>query len=106
MFCYEYFIGQNHGRLSRSIVFLLLLEIKTDQRLSLCSLQWDYNRELARLGGLEPLPDATEKLYMAVHERRQADLVTYKKDTWKLDAVCGFSGQLATGEEKLGGKGA
>ena len=69
MFCYEYFIGQNHGRLSHSIVFLLLLEIKTDQRLSLCSLQWDYNRELARLGGLEPLPDATEKLYMAVRRK-------------------------------------
>jgi len=61
---------------------------------------------LARLGGLEPLPDATERLYMAVHERRQADLVTYKKDTWKLDADGGFSGQLTTGEEKLGGKGA
>jgi len=70
------------------------------------TLQWDYNREMARLGGLEPLPDATENLYMAVHERRQADLVTYKKDTWKLDAVGGFSGQLTTGEEKLGGKGA
>ena len=55
--------------------------------------------------------------------------MTYKKDTWKLvksleisgcdasvailhtkigfqDAVGGFSGQLTTGEEKLGGKGA
>jgi len=30
------------------------------------TLQWDYNRELARLGNLEPLPDATENLYMAV----------------------------------------
>ena len=37
-----------------------------NQRLSLCSLQWDYNRELARLGGLKPLPNATENLYMAV----------------------------------------
>ena len=42
------------------------LEIKINQRLSLCSLQWDYNRELARLGNLKPLPDATENLYMAV----------------------------------------
>ena len=79
-------------------------ETKTDQRLSLCSLQWDYNRELALLGGFKPLPDAIENLYMSVrrgllieimgqkeneiklhfqvHKRRQADLVSYKKDTW------------------------
>ena len=41
-------------------------ETKTDQRLSLCSLQWDYNRELAQLGGFKPLPDAIENLYMSV----------------------------------------
>jgi len=58
------------------------------------TLQWDYNRELARLGGLKPLPDATENLYMAVHQRRQADLVAYKKDTWMMDADGNFSGNL------------
>ena len=56
-------------------------ETKTDQRLSLCSLQWDYNRELARLGNLEPLPDATENLYMAVRtedEKCPLSLLTRK----------------------------
>jgi len=70
----------------------------TLQRLSLCSLQWDYNRELARLGELKPLPEATENLYMAVHHRRQADLVDYKKDIWIMDADGSFSGNLVDNE--------
>jgi len=69
------------------------------------TLQWDYNRELARLGGLKPLPDATENLYMAVHQRRQADLVAYKKDTWMMDADGSFSGDLVNEDEELSAKG-
>jgi len=53
---------------------------------------------LARLGGLKPLPEATENLYMAVHKRRQADLVDYKKDTWIMDADGSFSGNLVDNE--------
>jgi len=56
--------------------------------------KWDYARELARLGGLKPLPDATQNIYMAVHQRKREDLVAYKKDTWMVDADGNFSGNL------------
>jgi len=49
---------------------------------------------LARLGGLKPLPDATQNIYMAVHQRKREDLVAYKKDTWMVDADGNFSGNL------------
>jgi len=81
------------------------LEKRINQRLSLCSLQWDYNRELARLGNLKPLPDSTENLYMAVHQRRQADLVSYKKDTWVMDEDGRFSGNLVQDATEIGAKG-
>jgi len=65
------------------------------------TLQWDYNRELARLGELKPLPEATENLYMAVHKRRQTDLVDYKKDTWMMGADGSFSGNLVDNENNI-----
>jgi len=68
------------------------------------TLQWDYNRELAQLGGFKPLPDAIENLYMSVHKRRQADLVSYKKDTWIMDSDGSFSGNLVNDDKELGAK--
>lgn len=62
------------------------------------TLQWEYNRELARLGGFNPLPTIVEDLYMAVHKRRQQDLPGYKKNCYTLDGENTFTEKLFTGK--------
>ena len=47
-------------------------------------LQWDYNRDIAALGATQPIPINVEKLYDAVHEKRQFHLMEYKNDAYKL----------------------
>jgi hypothetical protein len=37
-------------------------------------LQWQYNRELAALAGIDALPDRVEHLYQDVHRRRAVSL--------------------------------
>lgn len=49
------------------------------------NLQWNYNNELAREAGLEPLEDRVESLYEEVHQMRRADLVGYKKVNYAPD---------------------
>ena len=48
-------------------------------------LQWDYNRDIAALGATTPIPTSVEKLYNAVHERRQFHLMEYKNDDYRLE---------------------
>eukprot|EP00092_Neocalanus_flemingeri_P007944 GFUD01008571.1.p1 GENE.GFUD01008571.1~~GFUD01008571.1.p1 ORF type:complete len:438 (-),score=120.28 GFUD01008571.1:45-1358(-) len=58
------------------------------------ALQWDYNREIAQLGNLKPIPMGVENLYNAVHERRKTNLPDYKKDSYSLVGEEGFSGNI------------
>ena len=46
------------------------------------ALQWKYNKEIAELGSLEPIPKEMEKLFNTVLERKKADLIDYRKDTY------------------------
>ena len=52
-------------------------------------LQWDYNRELARLGGLKPLPDATQNIYMAVSMKTNERKVETKSSQKPLNMLSG-----------------
>jgi len=58
------------------------------------TLQWQYNKEIAALGNLIPIPNAVENLYNAVHERRKTNLPDYKKDSYCLVGEEGFSGNI------------
>ena len=53
-------------------------------------LQWDYNDELAKLGGFEPIPRAVQKLYDHVHEWRVTQLQTYKQCRFELTGPDSF----------------
>ena len=48
-------------------------------------LQWDYNRDIAALGATPPIATSVERLYDAVHERRQVNLMEYKNDDYRLE---------------------
>ena len=58
------------------------------------TLQWKYNKEMAALGNLEPVCDAVENLYNAVHERRRKCLPFYKKDKFSLEGKENYSGTI------------
>ena len=58
------------------------------------TIQWKYNKEMAELGDLEPICDAVENLYNAVHGRRRYCLPYYKNDSYKLVGKSGFSGSI------------
>jgi len=47
--------------------------------------QWAYNRDLAKLGQLDPLEEWVEKLYHDVFVRRKLDLANYKNDNFTFD---------------------
>ena len=47
-------------------------------------LQWDYNRDIARLGDVPEIRTCVARLYHAVHERRQHHLMDYKRDDYTL----------------------
>lgn len=63
-------------------------------------LQWEYNRDLARLAMVDPLPPVIEALYKEVHERRRANLPGYKKDIFRLVDANTF--QAMVGKEEKG----
>jgi len=63
------------------------------------ALQWKYNKEMAELGGLKPIPQGVENLYNAVHERRKSNLPDYKKDSYSLEGEKGFSGNIFVHEK-------
>lgn len=46
--------------------------------------QWDYNDELARLAGFDPIPKAIQKLYNEVHRTRVMDLPNYKTKQYRI----------------------
>ena len=58
------------------------------------TLQWRYNKEIAALGEIEPIPDAVENLYKAVHERRRYHLPSYKKDSYKIVGRDSYTSKL------------
>ena len=63
-------------------------------------LQWKYNKDIAALGQLEPISDAVENLYNAVHQRRRQVLPYYKNDTYQLEGSEGYLGKLYDHETK------
>jgi len=63
------------------------------------ALQWKYNKEIAELGNLEPIPNGVENLYNAVHERRKTNLPDYKKDSYCLIGSDGYSGNIFVPEK-------
>lgn len=46
--------------------------------------QWQYNRQLANMAALQPVPVAVETLYNDVHARRKEHLCTYKKESYSM----------------------
>lgn len=46
--------------------------------------QWDYDRSIAQLAGVQPLSAAVEDLYKYVTTRRREFLMDYKSDDYKL----------------------
>jgi len=58
------------------------------------TLQWTYNKEIAELGNLVPIPQGVENLYNAVWERRRTNLPDYKKDSYSMIDSEHFSGNI------------
>jgi len=63
-------------------------------------LQWRYNKELAELGHIQPVPQVVEDLYNAVHKRRHMSLVDYKKDSFSITSDNSFTGKVFISEKE------
>ena len=68
---------------------IITIELENRNWPATLPLQWDYNRELARLGGLKPLPDATQNIYMAVSMKTNERKVETKSSQKPLNMLSG-----------------
>ena len=51
-------------------------------------LQWEYNRDIARIGMAPEIQSCVENLYNSVHERRSKYLMYYKNDKFSSITYC------------------